>query len=42
VVNQNIEAAARVLSAVVALLDKYGKIVADAVKVAAFPFPPLA
>ena len=40
-VNHNIEAAALVSRAVVVLLDKYGKIVADAVKVAAFPFPPL-
>ena len=41
-VNHNIEAAALVSCAVVVLLDKYGKIVADAVKVAAFQFPPLA
>ncbi len=39
--DHNIEAAALVSRAVVVLLDKYGKIVADAVKVAAFPFPPL-
>jgi hypothetical protein len=41
VANQNIEEAARVSRAAVVLLDKYGKIVADAVKVVA-AFPPLA
>jgi len=42
VMNNNIEVAALVSRAVFVLLDRYGKTVAETVKVAAFKSPPLA